>query len=211
MPAPVSTGVMSTPNSFRTISTARPLMAMVETLLTSDPSVRARLPRSSASRVVPLLTSCSKRRTRRRRGADQRVGEQADQQHLEAVAERPLGERPERHARARPHAGELERREEEQRGAQHECGEADEAQRTADERARRREVIADDGHERAARQASGDERHQPGDEEASARPRTESSAGSRSLRRGLGSWLQDNRCAGNRITGGRRSLRATSR
>ncbi len=63
IPAPVSTGVMFTPNSLRTISTAEPVIATVENLLTSDPSVRARLARSSASRVVPWLTSCSNRRT----------------------------------------------------------------------------------------------------------------------------------------------------
>ena len=46
IPAPVSTRVMLTPNSSSTMSTARAVTEIVETLLMSDPRVRARLPRA---------------------------------------------------------------------------------------------------------------------------------------------------------------------
>ena len=65
MPAPVSTGAMFKPNAVSTISSVTLVKAMVTTLLITEPSVRARLARSSASSDVPRLSSCSKRVTSR--------------------------------------------------------------------------------------------------------------------------------------------------
>ncbi len=54
---------MSIWNNLRIISAAMLTMSTVETLLTAAPRVRARLARSSTSRVLPAATSCSKRCT----------------------------------------------------------------------------------------------------------------------------------------------------
>ena len=81
------------------------------------------------------------------------------------MLECPLGKRRERHAGARPQPDQLERREQEQRCAQNERREGDEAQRVADEWARELQVIADDGLQRAPRQASITNRHQAGEDQ----------------------------------------------
>src|SRR3954468_16933235 len=62
-PAPVNTGVISRSSSFSTINNAMPTTSAVVAFCTTEPSVRARLPRSIASRSVPRLISYSKRRT----------------------------------------------------------------------------------------------------------------------------------------------------
>ena len=76
MPAPVSAGEMSTPNSLQDHQggdhAARRTVVM---LVSTEPSVRARLARSSASRPVPKLTSCSKRLTPTATVADEREGD----------------------------------------------------------------------------------------------------------------------------------------
>ncbi len=173
-------------------------MTMVATLLTSDPSVRARLARSmrvEGRALADLVLEAPHQEARR---ADERIREQADEQHLEAVAERPLRERLDRHARARAHAGQLERREEQQRCAQDECGEADEAQRTAHERARRRQVIADERP--GARGAPGVRRRTPPARREDRRHEREQHrvrAGGAFEER---LWVQDSRC-GRRTVG----------
>ena len=61
MPAPVSSGMMSTFSSRRMVSVATPSTTAVSAFLTSRPSVRARLMCSMRSGPPPLRTCASSR------------------------------------------------------------------------------------------------------------------------------------------------------
>ena len=63
IPAPVSAGEMSTPSSRRIIKALVTSTTNVVMFVSTLPSVCARFARSSASRPVPKLTSCSNRLT----------------------------------------------------------------------------------------------------------------------------------------------------
>ena len=93
-----------------------------------------------------------------RHGADRGIADEADQQHLRAVRERPLGQRSQRHPGARHEADELERGEDQQRDGENEGRQRDEPQRRADERAGHREVDAKRGAQDALDQPLDDER-----------------------------------------------------
>ncbi len=164
----------------------------------SVPSVRARLARSRASRLVPWLTSCSNRRTSRACRADKRVGKERDQQDREAVAERPfaidLSGTPARGCTpASSNAGKQE-----ESGTEQERGQADEPQRTANERARAGKVIPDDGEERAAREAADDECRQPGQGERCYHGEENRLQAHGPFEEGWCHAMQDSRCAGAR-------------
>ena len=79
---------------------------------------------------------------------DQRVGQEDYQEDIASVAECRGRQRAERQTPARPHPGELERREQQQRRGEREDRERDEAQRSSHVRAGDREVIAEDGIQR---------------------------------------------------------------
>ena len=66
--------------------------AMVTTLLITEPSVSARLARSSASSEVPRLSSCSKRVDEQAGDADQRVADDDGREERQALFVRPGGE-----------------------------------------------------------------------------------------------------------------------
>ena len=107
------------------------------TLLITEPSVRARLARSSASSDVPRLSSCSNRVDQQAGDADQRV---ADDDGQRAAAGPSRTTSCESSRRCRPVRGwrpiELQGREEQDGEDQQERGDADEPQRPAHERAR---------------------------------------------------------------------------
>ena len=77
-----------------------------------------------------------------------------------------------------------------------ERGQADEPQRTANERARAGKVIPDDGEERAAREAADNECHQPSQSDCCSHGEENRLQAHGPLEEGLCHAMQDNRCAG---------------
>ena len=156
------------------------------------------LERVEAGALAHLVLEAAHQQPRR---ADQRIGEQSDQQDLEAVREAPLGDGPDPHAGARPQTRQLEGGEQQQRSAQDERRDAEKADRSTDERARERQVIADERQQAAPREPSGDERRQPGDDERRNHGQQHRVQVHGPLEEAWHHAVQDSRCAGWDIAG----------
>ena len=114
------------------------MSAMVTTLLITEPSVRARLARSSASSDGAAIELVLEPRHEQAGDAHQRVADDDGREERQALFVRPGGQPAQVQAGPRLEAGQFEGREDQDGEDQQEGGAADEPQRPAHERARAR-------------------------------------------------------------------------